>query len=44
MVRADYKMKSTANCDVTVINMVAWILSLACAAEPFLNEVLLMLL
>ncbi len=38
-----WKIKSTANCDVTVIKIVTWILSLACAAEPFINEVLLML-
>lgn len=44
--RAGYKiwleLKLTANCDV--IQTVPWILSLACAAEPFLNEVLAVIL
>lgn len=45
-VKAGYKiwleLKLTANCDV--IQTVPWILSLACAAEPFLNEVLAVIL
>lgn len=36
------ELKLTANCDV--IQTVPWILSLACAAEPFLNEVLAVIL
>lgn len=36
------ELKLTANCEV--IQTVPWILSLACAAEPFLNEVLAVIL
>lgn len=36
------ELKLTANCDV--IQTVPWILFLACAAEPFLNEVLAVIL